>query len=154
MMSRYFALSLLEDAVRTRWKILPSEQVRELKLLFHPFMHPSLSANSQPQSQPQPPQREGIKNYIVTKVIEMSSTPLDPQTKPFVGKLNLTLITVLKQEWPHNWPTFISDLVGSSKTSELLCENNMKILCLLSEEVFEFGKEDMTSQKCKVMKER
>ena len=90
----------------------------------------------------------------MTKVIEMSSTPLDPQTKPFVGKLNLTLITVLKQEWPHNWPTFISDLVGSSKTSELLCENNMKILCLLSEEVFEFGKEDMTSQKCKVMKER
>jgi len=123
MMSKYFALSLLEDAVRTRWKILPSEQ------------------------------REGIKNYIVTKVIEMSSLPISPQTKPFIGKLNLTLITVLKQEWPHNWPTFISDLVGSSKTSELLCENNMKILCLLSEEVFEFGKEDMTSQKCKRMKE-
>lgn len=64
----------------------------------------------------------------------MSSLPISPQTKPFIGKLNLTLITVLKQEWPHNWPTFISDLVGSSKTSELLCENNMKILCLLSEE--------------------
>jgi len=38
---------------------------------------------------------------------------------------------VLKQEWPHKWPTFISELVGASKTSETLCENNMVILKLL-----------------------
>lgn len=32
-----------------------------------------------------------------------------------------------------------------------MCENNMKILCLLSEEVFEFS-DDMTSQKAQYMK--
>ena len=71
----------------------------------------------------------------------------------FVSKLNLTLVEILKQEWPQNWPTFISDLVGSSKTSEVLCENNMKILKLLSEEVFDFSRDNMIAEKVKVMKE-
>lgn len=70
-----------------------------------------------------------------------------------VSKLNLTLIEILKQEWPHNWPTFISDLVGSSQTSEVLCENNMQILKLLSEEVFDFSKDQMVHNKIKTMKE-
>ena len=37
------------------------------------------------------------------------------------------------QEWPHNWPNFISDIVAFSQTSEVLCENNIRILKLLSE---------------------
>lgn len=37
------------------------------------------------------------------------------------------------QEWPHNWPNFISDIVSFSQTSEVLCENNIRILKLLSE---------------------
>lgn len=71
----------------------------------------------------------------------------------FISKLNLTLVEILKQEWPHNWPTFISDLVGSSKTSEILCENNMQILKLLSEEVFDFSRDQMVTEKVKRMKE-
>ena len=67
--------------------------------------------------------------------------------------MNLTLIGILKQEWPQSWPSFIPDLCGSSKTSELLCENNMAILKLLSEEVFDFGRGEMTSGKVKRMKE-
>ena len=73
--------------------------------------------------------------------------------KVFVSKLNLTLVQILKQEWPHNWPTFIPDLVGSSKTSEVLCENNMQILRLLSEEVFDFSRGQMVTDKVKKMKE-
>lgn len=38
---------------------------------------------------------------------------------------------ILKYEWPRNWPTFISDIVGASKTNESLCQNNMIILKLL-----------------------
>ena len=72
--------------------------------------------------------------------------------KVFLSKLNLTLIEILKHEWPHNWPTFICDLVGASKTSEVLCENNMQILKLLSEEVFDFSKDQMVTQKVKTMK--
>lgn len=71
----------------------------------------------------------------------------------FIGKLNLTLVEILKQEWPQNWPSFISDLVGSSKSSEVLCENNMQILKLLSEEVFDFSRDQMVTEKVKRMKE-
>ena len=60
------------------------------------------------------------------------------QEKVFISKLNLTLVEILKQEWPHNWPSFISDLVGSSKSSEVPCENNMQILKLLSEKSLTF----------------
>lgn len=48
------------------------------------------------------------------------------------------------QEWPHRWPSFIPDLVSASKTSETLCENSMRILRLLSEEVFDFARLDLT----------
>ena len=49
----------------------------------------------------------------------------------FVGKLNVLLVQILKKEWPHNWPSFIPDIVSASKASEVLCTNNMEILKLL-----------------------
>ena len=99
-------------------------------------------------------QREGIKNYVVGKVISMSSDEAAMTSeKVFISKLNLTLVQILKQEWPHNWPSFVPDLVGSSKTSEVLCENNMQILKLLSEEVFDFSRDQMVTEKVKKMKE-
>jgi len=122
--SRFFGLQVLDDAIKIRWKIIPSDQ------------------------------KEGIKNYVVSKVIKMSSDEaIMKQERVFIGKLNLTLVEILKQEWPQNWPTFISDLVGSSKTSEVLCENNMQILKLLSEEVFDFSRDQMVTEKVKRMKE-
>jgi len=122
--TRFFGLQILDDAIKTRWKILPPEQ------------------------------REGIKSYVVGKVIAMSQTEETmTREKVFINKLNLTLVQILKQEWPHNWPTFIPDLVGSSKTSEILCENNMQILKLLSEEVFDFSRGQMVTDKVKKMKE-
>lgn len=51
---------------------------------------------------------------------------------------------VLKQDWPHKWPTFIPDIVAASKTSEPLCENSMVILKLLSEEIFDFSRGELT----------
>jgi exportin-1 len=99
-------------------------------------------------------QKEGIKNYVVGKIIKMSSeAAIMKQEKVFIGKLNLTLVEILKQEWPHNWPSFISDLVGSSKSSEILCQNNMQILKLLSEEVFDFSRDQMVTEKVRRMKE-
>ena len=89
--------------------------------------------------------------------------------KTYLNKLNLALIQVrhkasssplqltvspqiLKQEWPHNWPNFISELVESSKTNLSLCENNMVILKLLSEEIFDFSADQMTTVKIKNLK--
>ena len=51
---------------------------------------------------------------------------------------------VLKQDWPQKWPSFIPDIVAASQTSEPLCENSMVILKLLSEEVFDFSRGELT----------
>ena len=51
---------------------------------------------------------------------------------------------MLKQDWPHKWRTFIPELVGASKTNQTLCENSMIILKLLSEEVFDFSRGELT----------
>lgn len=72
--------------------------------------------------------------------------------KTFLNKLNLILVQVLKQEWPKNWPTFIGEVVSASRSSLSLCENNMIILRLLSEEVFDFSSEQMTTIKAKNLK--
>ena len=59
---------------------------------------------------------------------------------------------VLKKDWPARWPSFIPELVGASKTSENLCENSMHILKLLSEEVFDFNRGELTQAKTRVLK--
>ncbi|KAL0590230.1 hypothetical protein ABG067_001475 [Albugo candida] len=122
--TKYFGLQILEDAIRYRWKILPKEQ------------------------------QEGIKNYVVSKLLSMSSDEaILRREKVFIQKMDLLLVQILKHEWPQNWPTFVSDIVSSSKTSEVLCENNMTILKLLSEEIFDFSKDQLTEQKTKLLKE-
>lgn len=60
---------------------------------------------------------------------------------------------VLKREWPKNWESFIPDIVGASKTNESLCQNNMTILKLLSEEVFDFSSGQITQTKAKHLKD-
>lgn len=122
--TKFFGLQVLTEAINTHWKVIPQDQ------------------------------REGIRNYIVTKIIQLSSSEESMKTQhQFLSRLNLVLIQILKQDWPHNWPTFISDIVMASKASETLCENNMKVLQLLSEEIFDFSKDSMTATKIKLMKE-
>jgi exportin-1 len=122
--SKFFGLQVLGEAINTNWKLIPYDQ------------------------------REGIRNYIVNKIISISnSEELSRQNMDLLPRLNLVLVQILKQDWPHSWPTFISDIVNSSKTSESLCENNMKVLKLLSEEVFDYSKDSMTTLKIKTLKE-
>lgn len=102
------------------------------------------------------PQKEGVYisklNMILVQV---------RKKKVFVfGRGDMTRMVILlcfqilKQEWPKHWPTFISDIVGASRTSESLCQNNMIILKLLSEEVFDFSSGQMTQVKAKHLKDR
>merc|ERR1740117_2644015 len=122
--TKMIALIILEKVIKSRWNILPASQ------------------------------REGIKTFIVNLVIKISSDPTNLKgSGVLLRKLNIVLVSIVKQDWPHNWPTFISDLVNSSKTSESLCANNMQILLLLSEEVFEYSSGDMTQEKMKTMNE-
>jgi len=74
------------------------------------------------------------------------------KTRNSIAVLIVVNHQILKQEWPHNWPTFITELVDSSKANLSLCENNMVILKLLSEEIFDFSAEQMTQTKIKNLK--
>jgi exportin-1 len=122
--TKFFGLQVLNEAIATHWKVIPVDQ------------------------------REGIRSYVVGKILALStSDDVMKANSTFLSRLNLVLVAILKQDWPHNWPTFISDIVGSSKTSESLCENNMKVLQLLSEEVFDYSRDSMTTAKIKLMKE-
>jgi len=69
-----------------------------------------------------------------------------------MNKLNIILVQILKHEWPERWQNFIPDLVLAAKSNETVCENFMVLLKLLSEEVFEFSRGEMTQQKMKELK--
>jgi len=122
--TKYLGLQVLDSVIMTRWKVLPRDQC------------------------------QGIRNFVVNFIIQLASTDESLRdNKTLVNKLNLVLVSVLKQEWPHNWPTFINEIVSSCHSSLPICENNMAILRLLSEEVFDYSQDQMTSTKTKELKQ-
>lgn len=91
-----------------------------------------------------------IRYFVVNVIVQQASDDANlVKQRTYINKLNMTLVQVtlneckkdtsllthikkiLKQEWPHNWPTFISEIVSSSETNLALCENNMSIFKLL-----------------------
>ncbi|KAK0527260.1 Karyopherin transporter [Tilletia horrida] len=121
--TKYLSLQILDKLISTRWKTLPQDQ------------------------------QLGIRNFIVEIIVSLTSKEEDlKKEKTLINKLDTTLIQILKQEWPDKWPSFIPEIVSSSRTSISLCENNMVILRLLSEEIFDFSAEQMTQAKTKHMK--
>jgi exportin-1 len=121
--TKFFALQILESLIKYRWKALPREQ------------------------------SNAIKSYIISLILKLSSTDQTVQQQKLVlDKLNLLLVQVIKQEWPRHWQTVIPELVQSSQTSEPVCENNMHILQLLSEEIFDLSQGQMTQAKIAELK--
>ncbi|KAL4595811.1 hypothetical protein ACB098_12G098700 [Castanea mollissima] len=122
--TKFFALQVLEGVIKYRWNALPVEQ------------------------------RDGMKNYISDVIVQLSSNEASFRIERlYVNKLNVILVQILKHEWPVRWRSFIPDLVAAAKTSETICENCMAILKLLSEEVFDFSRGEMTQQKIKDLKQ-
>nr|KAJ0192856.1 hypothetical protein LSAT_V11C800390030 [Lactuca sativa] len=124
MNTKFFSLQVLEGVIKYRWNVLPVEQ------------------------------RDGMKNYISDVIVKLSSSEGSfRQERLYVNKLNIILVQILKHEWPARWRSFIPDLVTAAKTSETICENCMAILKLLSEEVFDFSRGEMTQHKIKELKQ-
>ncbi|KAL7276552.1 Karyopherin transporter [Rhizina undulata] len=121
--TKFLGLQVLDNVIQTRWKVLPKEQ------------------------------RQGIRNFVVGFIIQASSTPESLHAQRIlINKLNLVLVSILKQDWPQDWPDFINEIISSCRTNLSICENNMAILRLLSEEVFDFSAEQMTQSKTKNLK--
>ncbi|XP_024020926.1 protein EXPORTIN 1A [Morus notabilis] len=122
--TKFFALQVLEGVIKYRWNALPVEQ------------------------------RDGMKNYISDVIVQLSSNEASfRMERLYVNKLNIILVQILKHDWPARWRSFIPDLVSAAKTSETICENCMAILKLLSEEVFDFSRGEMTQNKIKELKQ-
>ncbi|KAJ1391230.1 Exportin-1/Importin-beta-like [Sesbania bispinosa] len=95
-----------------------------------------------------------MKNFISDVIVQLSGNEASFRVERlYVNKLNIILVQILKHEWPVRWRSFIPDLVSAAKTSETICENCMAILKLLSEEVFDFSRGEMTQQKIKELKQ-
>lgn len=121
--TKYLGLQVLDSVIMTRWKVLPREQC------------------------------QGIRNFVVNYIIEISTSEESLKTnRTLLNKLNLVLVSILKQEWPHNWPTFVNEIITSCRASLSICENNMAVLRLLSEEVFDYSADQMTTTKTKNLK--
>lgn len=121
--SKYIALSCLNSLIKYRWRTIPETE------------------------------RIGIRNFIVNMIIALcDDESVFEKDRALINKIDLTLVSVLKQEWPHNWPQFIPEIVMSSRSSFNVCENNMIILKLMAEEVFDFSQDEMTQAKATSLK--
>ncbi|XP_053991470.1 exportin-1-like isoform X2 [Hylaeus volcanicus] len=119
--TRFFALTILENCISTRWNVLPDDQ------------------------------KLGVKQYVTDMTLTACTDPTLVDAKYFITKVNQTLIQIVKQEWPHNWSSFIPDLCAAARTNQAVCENSLQILCSLSEDVFDFGRDRITSQRISVL---
>lgn len=122
--TRFIALSILDRLIKTRWKSLPRSQ------------------------------QIGIRDFIVGMSISLCGDQELNTTngKQLIQKSDITLVEILKQEWPEKWPDFIPELINSSSLSMNVCENNLTILKLLFEEIFDFSEDQMTQAKVLRMK--
>ncbi|KAF3457901.1 hypothetical protein FNV43_RR02561 [Rhamnella rubrinervis] len=129
-----FYVQVLEGVIKYRWNALPIEQ------------------------------RDGMKNYISDVIVQLSSNEASfRMERLYVNKLNIILVQnvlfwvlmvmIGLQDDKARWQGFIPDLVSAAETSETICENCMAILKLLSEEVFDFSRGEMTQQKIKELKQ-
>ncbi|GFE55001.1 exportin 1 [Babesia ovis] len=115
--TKFFALQVLQGCIQTRWNVLPAED------------------------------RLGIRSFVSELVIKLS---MDDEAcnreRHFLTKVNETLIQIVKREWPDRWEGFIPEICRASQVSQSLCENNMRLLNMLSEELFDFGEDHMQSR--------
>lgn len=63
-----------------------------------------------------------------------------------------TLIQIIKQEWDTTWPDAVKDLAAACGQNQTVCENNLEIMLMLSEEIFEDTKQNMTKAQLERLK--
>ena len=67
-------------------------------------------------------------------------------------KLNSTLISIVKFEWRTSWNSFIPDICSHAREAEQKCENALNILRMMSEEIFDFSKNQILESEIKQLK--
>ena len=125
--TRYIALSIYETFINEKWNLLDNNS------------------------------KLNLRNFLVSLLIKlvMNKDFYANATNHFlINKLNVVIVIIAKNEWTTTWPNFISELCTSSKSDPNLCENNMKLLILLSEEINSFWKNSLTAKKAYELREK
>lgn len=79
---------------------------------------------------------------------------LEPSCSPSVrSKVNETLVEVARRTWPNEWPTFLQEVVSRATRSPEACENSLKILTVFSEDILDFGEQEMTSMRVTLVRQ-
>ena len=89
-------------------------------------------------------QKDYFKNYFFKLVINWSINLISDD---LLNASNRCLLEILKNEWPFNWPNFISDFIKESKNNILSSINCLKVLSLLSQDINEFSDEFLTTER-------
>ena len=122
--TKYVALTILQHTINTRWNLLP------------------------------PDQRAGVREFISAMRLHLAGDGARYRREQLlVHKLNTTLVDILKQDWPHRWPSFVADLVQSCQASDAVCHSNLNLLSRLSEEIFDYRSERLTGAKVAQLKQ-
>ena len=125
--TRVLAFNILENFVKEKWNLLDENS------------------------------KLNLRNFLVTLLIKFVTDNnffSNPQNSFVINKLNIIIVIIAKNEWTTTWPNFISELCNSSKSDQNLCENNMKLLILLSEEINVFWKNSLTAKKAYELREK
>ena len=121
--SKIFALILLEKSLQNKWNIYDKND--KINLL----------------------------NFLTNILIDNITNEEKYNNKFFINKLNKIIILISKKEITDNWNTFIKDLCSSCMQNLNLCENNLKLLIQLNEEINDFWKYSLTSDENIKLKE-
>jgi exportin-1 len=157
-MSQYVALQILEKLINVRWKILPEDQRSGIRNFIVQIIIKVSSDEQTLRREKSYVNKVSLLGPSLFNSVLISSASLTSSLSKYVHPRlaqepnSCAALQILKQEWPHNWPTFISEIVSSSKSNLTLCENNMIILKLMSEEIFDYSAEQMTTTKTRNLK--
>ncbi|KAK7199714.1 exportin 1 [Novymonas esmeraldas] len=115
--TRFFALQVLDETIMQRWNTLSTDN------------------------------QQAIRHFVVSLIVrECTSFAHIRQNRTLLTKMNMTLVAIAKREWPVRWPNFVQEISTSASPSEPMVENNLNLLRLVGEEVFEFGEKTLTSR--------
>ncbi|EPY20866.1 exportin-1 [Strigomonas culicis] len=117
MNSRFIALQVLNDGIRTRWMTIDEHN------------------------------QSMIRNFIINLIAqECTSFSRIRQQRALLTKMNSVLVSIAKREYPTHWSNCIQDICTSADPSTPMVENNLNLLKLMGEEMFVFEEKSMTSR--------
>lgn len=91
--------------------------------------------------------QQAIRAFIINLIAkECGSFQQIRSNRALLTKLNSTLVSIAKREYPVRWPNFIQDISTSAGPDQPMVENNLSLLRLVGEEVFQFGDQSLTSR--------